>query len=33
VMPPSGRNAKPSSVPKCLCANWPCKRMAKALGV
>lgn len=33
AMPPSGRNGKPWSVPKCLCANWPCKPMAKALDV
>lgn len=29
VMPLSVRNAKPWSVPKCRCANWPRKPMAK----
>ncbi len=29
VMPLSVRNAKPWSVPKCRCANWQRKRMAK----
>ena len=29
AIPLSVRNEKPWSVPKCLCANWPHKRMAK----
>lgn len=29
VMPLSVPNAKPWSVPKCPCANWPHKPMAK----
>jgi hypothetical protein len=29
AMPPSAPSAKPWSVPKCRCANWPHKRTAK----
>jgi hypothetical protein len=29
AMPPSVHSAKPWSVPKCRCANWPHKRTAK----
>jgi hypothetical protein len=29
VTPLSAPNAKPWSVPKCRCANWPHKPMAK----
>jgi hypothetical protein len=29
AMPPSARSVKPWSVPKCRCANWRHKPMAK----
>jgi hypothetical protein len=28
-MPPSAHSAKPWSAPRCPCASWPRKRMAK----
>ena len=33
VMRLSARNAKPWSAPKCRCASWPRKRMARPLAV